>query len=66
MVRGIGPSTQEKESRAMISIECPWCAGVASIEVAEGDEFTCRGCAIRVEIAPDPVTSMTEPVARAA
>ena len=50
----------------MITVECPWCAGAASIEVADGDEFSCAGCAIRVEIAPDPVTELTEPVARAA
>jgi hypothetical protein len=47
----------------MISVECPWCAGSATIEVAEDDRFDCAGCAIRVEIAPDPIT---EPVARAA
>jgi len=47
----------------MISVECPWCAGSASVEVADGHEFNCSGCAIRVELAPDPVT---EPVARAA
>ena len=39
----------------MISVECPWCAGSATVDVADGDEFTCTGCAIRVEIAPDPV-----------
>jgi hypothetical protein len=47
----------------MSVIECPWCAGPASIEVAEGDAFECGGCAIRVEIAPDPVGEL---VARAA
>jgi len=47
----------------MLVIECPWCAGSATVEVAEGDAFECSGCAIRVEIAPDP---FTEPVARAA
>ena len=47
----------------MLVIECPWCAGSATVEVAEGDAFECTGCAIRVEIAPDP---LTEPVARAA
>ena len=39
----------------MISVECPWCAGSATVEVADRDEFTCTGCAIRVEIAPDAV-----------
>ncbi len=47
----------------MISVECPWCAGSASVEVADRDEFICDGCAIRVEIAPEPAP---EPVARAA
>ncbi len=47
----------------MLVIECPWCAGSATVEVAESDMFECGGCAIRVEIAPDP---LTEPVARAA
>ena len=42
----------------MINVECPWCAGSATIEVAEGDAFECSGCAIRVEIAPDPVESV--------
>ena len=47
----------------MISVECPWCAGSATVEVADGDEFSCTGCEIRVEIAPE---SVTEPVTRAA
>jgi hypothetical protein len=42
------------ESKTMITVECPWCAGPASVEVADGDEFSCTGCAIRVEIAPEP------------
>jgi hypothetical protein len=54
------------ESRAMCNVECPWCAGSATIEVADRDEFSCSGCAIRVEIAPDPVTGITEPISRAA
>jgi hypothetical protein len=47
----------------MMSIECPWCAGSATIEVAERDEFSCADCAIRVEIV-GPSTS--EPIALAA
>jgi hypothetical protein len=40
---------------AMMVVECPWCAGSATVEVAEGaDGFECRGCAVRVEIAPEP------------
>lgn len=47
----------------MLTVECPWCAGPATVEVADGDEFRCAGCAIKVEIAPDPVC---EPAERAA
>jgi hypothetical protein len=50
----------------MISIECPWCAGAGTVDVADGEVFNCSGCAIRVEIAPDPVTGITEPISRAA
>jgi hypothetical protein len=39
----------------MLVIECPWCAGSAPVEVAEGDPFECSGCSIQVEIAPDPI-----------
>jgi hypothetical protein len=66
MVRGIDPNTWEKESQAMISIECPWCAGSATVDVADGDEFHCSGCAIRVEIAPGPKAEIPEPVTLAA
>ena len=41
----------------MFDIECPWCAGPATVEVAERDEFECAGCAIRVEIVADPPTT---------
>jgi len=47
----------------MIIVECPWCAGPATVEVADRDTIECRTCAITVEIAPDPTT---EPVALAA
>jgi len=47
----------------MINVDCPWCDGSATIEVADGDEFSCTGCAIRVEVAPE---SAGEPVALAA
>lgn len=42
----------------MINVECPWCAGTATIEVADGDDFECSGCAIRIEIAPEAVESV--------
>lgn len=47
----------------MISIECPWCTGMATLDIEEGSTFQCALCAIDLEIAPDPVA---EPVARAA
>jgi hypothetical protein len=47
----------------MIKVDCPWCDGSATVDVAEGDEFGCAGCAIRVELSSDP---SGEPVARAA
>ena len=47
----------------MIHIECPWCAGPATVETGAAGQFECAECAIRVEIAPEPVS---EPVARAA
>ena len=34
----------------MFDMECPWCAGPATVDVAERDEFECAGCAVRVEI----------------
>jgi hypothetical protein len=53
IVPGIEPHHLIKEPRAMISVECPWCAGSATIEVADRDEFSCAGCAIQVELAPE-------------
>ena len=47
----------------MFDIECPWCAGPATVEVAEGDEFSCAGCAIRVEVV---AVTGTDPLAQAA
>lgn len=47
----------------MMNVECPWCAGLSTVEIGDADEFSCSACAIRVEIAPEPVL---EPVARAA
>jgi hypothetical protein len=47
----------------MINIECPWCAGAATVEVADGNEFSCTACSIRVDIAPEP---LAEPAGLAA
>jgi hypothetical protein len=44
----------------MINVECPWCAGPATVEA---DEFSCAECVVSVEIAP---AASSEPVARAA
>jgi len=38
----------------MMNVECPWCAGSAT--VADGGEFDCPDCAVRIELAPDPIT----------
>ena len=47
----------------MFDIECPWCAGPATVGVAERDEFECAGCAVRVDVVGGPVTDL---LARAA
>jgi hypothetical protein len=47
----------------MSNVDCPWCGGSAIIVVADHDEFSCPGCAIRVELAPEPAGV---PVAKAA
>ena len=47
----------------MFDIECPWCAGPATVEVAERDEFECAGGAIRDEVIGGPVS---DPLAQAA
>jgi sarcosine oxidase delta subunit len=55
---------RSKGAIAMMVVECPWCAGSATVEVAEGgDTFECRACAVQVEIAP---LASSETVARAA
>ena len=46
----------------MFDIECPWCAGPATVEVAESDEFACAACVIRVEVVAAPAR---DPLARA-
>ena len=47
----------------MINVECPWCAGSATIEVADRDEFSCAECSIQVELVAEAVA---EPVGLAA
>ncbi len=47
----------------MMHVECPWCAGPATVEAGPAGAFECTGCAVRIDIAPEPVS---EPVARAA
>jgi hypothetical protein len=47
----------------MMHVECPWCAGPATVEGGAAGEFECADCAIRVEIAPEAVS---EPISRAA
>jgi hypothetical protein len=38
----------------MITIDCPLCAGEATTDSALTD-FTCDGCGVTIEIAPDGV-----------
>jgi hypothetical protein len=47
----------------MFDIECPWCAGPATVEVAERDEFECAACVVRIEVIG---SSVTDPLAKAA
>lgn len=46
----------------MITLECPWCDGPATVDNAE-EAFECAECSIRVELAQP---AATEPIARAA
>jgi hypothetical protein len=62
-VRSIESRDVEMERSVMFDIECPWCAGPATVEVAERDEFECAACAVRVEVAGGPVA---DPIALAA
>jgi hypothetical protein len=59
----VPPVLNETESRTMLHVECPWCAGAVALEVADGDGFHCPDCSIKVEFATDPVET---PVAIAA
>jgi len=38
----------------LVNVDCPWCDGPATVESADHDALSCAGCAIRVELAPDP------------
>lgn len=39
----------------MVHVECPWCAGVASIQVDDDSgRLECVECSIKVELAADP------------
>ena len=51
-----------KERHHMVTLDCPWCDGPMALEAEAGDA-ACEGCAIRVELAPDPSPA---PIARAA
>ena len=47
----------------MITVECPWCTEPVEVDAAIVDVLSCDGCAVTVEIAPDPVA---HPLGRAA
>jgi hypothetical protein len=38
----------------MITFDCPWCTEPIGVESSNLDAFSCDGCGITVEIAPDP------------
>ncbi len=46
----------------MLHVECPWCAGPATIEgdATSGDQFSCADCMIGVEVATAPVVDVTD------
>jgi hypothetical protein len=39
----------------MSNVECPWCDGPAIVERDGHGDVVCDACAIRVEIAADPI-----------
>jgi len=39
----------------MPMIDCPWCDGAATVDL-ESNTVGCAGCAITIDIAPDPAT----------
>ena len=47
----------------MVTIECPWCTEPVQLDATTVDVVSCDGCAVTVEIAPDPVA---HPLDRAA
>jgi hypothetical protein len=55
-----------EEAMNVMEIDCPWCAGEATVEAGPtgpgAATFVCSSCSIGVELAPDPVVI----VARAA
>jgi hypothetical protein len=39
----------------MLTIDCPWCDGPATIQAEPADDaFTCEACSIRVDLAAMP------------
>jgi hypothetical protein len=43
----------------MVTFECPWCAGPATVDAVALDELSCEGCGLEIELAPDPVPERT-------
>ena len=65
-VTRVGDGSRMKTSASQLvatttmEVECPWCAGDASIEVVragsrEAATFTCPICSVDVAMAPEPV-----------
>jgi len=53
-------SRTQQVATTTMDVECPWCAGQATIEVGppatrDAATFTCRTCSVDVAMAPEPV-----------
>jgi hypothetical protein len=50
-------TTTREESASMLLIDCPLCAGPASL-VEASDALDCQACGVQLELAPDPVPAL--------
>lgn len=39
----------------MVTIDCPWCAEPASLDLLDLDGLTCAACGVQADLAPDPI-----------
>jgi hypothetical protein len=42
----------------MLTVDCPWCEGPMALEESTLASASCEACAVRVELAPDPLPEM--------